>query len=622
MGDIIKLLPDHLANQIAAGEVVQRPANVVKELLENSVDALSTKIQLVVKDGGNQLIQVIDNGKGMSHTDARMCFERHATSKISKAEDLFCIRTMGFRGEAMASIAAVAQVELRTSTDSEALGTLIRIEGSEIKAHEPIQTSRGSNIQIKNLFYNLPARRNFLKTNTVEFSHIIEEFIKVALANPEIHFCLSNNGQIIYELSSGKLSNRIVDIFGKNYRENIIPCKEEIVLAKVTGYVGKPDIAKKKGRETYFFVNDRFFKSYYLNHAVKTAFDKLLPEDNNPFICLFIQIDPEHVDVNIHPTKTEIKFDDENSIYGLVHAAVKKAIGTTLVATALDFDSDVNLVPFSNFFNNTSSAFNNGSSGSEPRNYSSGSGYVKSNESDNLRGWKNLYNPSFDKNDEIEITPLNGNEEQQQTTLTFGSSINRDEVNVAEKYSDPKVIFQIHNTYILTQIKSGMMLIDQQAAHQRILFEKYSHHLQTQKSNSQQCLFPIRLTLSPSDYLVVSEIEPDLLSLGFSLSFLGTDTISINGTPVDMLQGSEKEIFEGIIEQFKVNKHELSLGTHESLAKSIASRSCIKKNQRLSMEEMHSIINQLFACKEPAYSPYNVKTFTIVDHLKLAELFK
>ncbi len=617
MSDIIKLLPDHLANQIAAGEVVQRPANVVKELLENSVDALSTKIQLIVRDGGNQLIQVIDNGKGMSHTDSRMCFERHATSKISKAEDLFSIRTMGFRGEAMASIAAVAQVELRTNTDPDTLGTLLRIEGSEIKAHEPVQTNRGSNIQVKNLFFNLPARRNFLKTNTVEFSHIIEEFIKVALANPEIHFSLTNNGQLIYELPAGKLSNRIVDIFGKNYRENIIPCREEIVLAKVTGYVGKPDIAKKKGREIYFFVNDRFFKSYYLNHAVKTAFDKLLPEETNPFVCLFVQIDPEHVDVNIHPTKTEIKFDDENSIYGLIHAAVKKAIGTTLVATALDFDSDVNLVPFSNYFNNNN---NSSQHSSNQTNYNSN--YSKPNENSNLRNWKNLYSPNFDRSDDIEINPLSSNAEPEQTLLTFGSSINRETINITEKYNEPKVIFQIHNTYILTQVKSGVMLIDQQAAHQRILFEKYSNNLQTQNAHSQQCLFPIKLSMSPNDYLVVCEIEPDLIALGFSLSFLGTDTISINGTPADMPSGNEKEIFEGIIEQFKVNKHELSLGTHESLAKSIASRSCVKKNQRLSMEEMNSIINQLFACKEPAYSPYNVKTFTIIDHQKLYELFR
>lgn len=618
MSDIIKLLPDHLANQIAAGEVVQRPANVVKELLENSVDALSTKIQLIVRDGGNQLIQVIDNGKGMSHTDSRMCFERHATSKISKAEDLFSIRTMGFRGEAMASIAAVAQVELRTNTDPDTLGTLLRIEGSEIKAHEPVQTNRGSNIQVKNLFFNLPARRNFLKTNTVEFSHIIEEFIKVALANPEIHFSLTNNGQLIYELPSGKLSNRIVDIFGKNYRENIIPCREEIVLAKVTGYVGKPDIAKKKGREIYFFVNDRFFKSYYLNHAVKTAFDKLLPEETNPFVCLFVQIDPEHVDVNIHPTKTEIKFDDENSIYGLIHAAVKKAIGTTLVATALDFDSDVNLVPFSNYFNNNN---NSNQNSSNPTNHHHNS-YNKPNENSNLRNWKNLYSPNFDRSDDIEINPLSSDAEPQQTLLTFGSSINRETINITEKYNEPKIIFQIHNTYILTQVKSGVMLIDQQAAHQRILFEKYSNNLQTQNAHSQQCLFPIKLSMSPNDYLVVCEIEPDLIALGFSLSFLGTDTISINGTPADMPSGNEKEIFEGIIEQFKVNKHELSLGTHESLAKSIASRSCVKKNQRLSMEEMNSIINQLFACKEPAYSPYNVKTFTIIDHQKLYELFR
>lgn len=619
MSDIIKLLPDHLANQIAAGEVVQRPANVVKELLENSVDAGSSKIQLIVKEGGNQLIQVIDNGKGMSHADARMCFERHATSKISKSEDLFCIRTMGFRGEAMASIAAVAQVELRTNTQIESLGVLLRIEGSEIKAYEPIHASKGSNIQVKNLFFNVPARRNFLKTNTVEFSHIIEEFTKVALANPQIHFSLTNNGQTIYDLPSGNMAGRIVDVFGKNYRESIIPCKEEIVLAKVSGYIGKPEIAKKKGREIYFFVNNRYFKSYFLNHAVKTAFDKLLQEDYNPFICLFVEIDPEHVDVNIHPTKTEIKFDDENSIYGLIHAAVKKAIGTHLVSTNLDFESDVNLVPFSSYFSQ-----NTDSQPSTSANYSSGfSGNYKqpsSQERNNITNWRNLYTqPSFNNSDDIEITPLSNNEPIQ---LTFGSSMNKGDINIEEKYTESKIIFQIHNSYIVSQIKSGIMLIDQQAAHQRILFEKYSNELKTKKGNSQICLFPIKLQMLPSDYLVVCEIEPELLALGYSLSFLGTDTVSINGIPTDMVSGKEKEIFEGIIDQYKVNRHELSLGTNEALAKSIASRSCIKKGQKLSLEEMNSLINQLFSCEEPAYSPYNLRTFAVMDLQKMAELFR
>jgi DNA mismatch repair protein MutL len=342
MLDIIQLLPDSIANQIAAGEVVQRPSSVVKELLENSIDAEATQVQLIVREAGKTLIQVIDNGKGMSETDARMCFERHATSKIRTSDDLFKIRTMGFRGEAMASIAAVSQVELKTRRSTDELGTMVRIEASEHKAQEAISTPEGTNLLVKNLFYNVPARRNFLKSNPVEMRHIIDEFQRVALSNPDIAFSLYHNDAEIYNLPSGKLSRRIVDLFGKSYREQLAPCEEETSFVTVRGFVGKPQFAKKTRGEQFFFANNRFIKNSYLNHAVMSAFEGLMPEGSHPFYVLFIEIDPVHIDINVHPTKTEIKFDDERTVYAIVQAAVRKSMSQHNLAPSLDFDTNIN----------------------------------------------------------------------------------------------------------------------------------------------------------------------------------------------------------------------------------------------------------------------------------------
>jgi DNA mismatch repair protein MutL len=342
MLDIIQLLPDSIANQIAAGEVVQRPSSVVKELLENSIDAEATQVQLIVREAGKTLIQVIDNGKGMSETDARMCFERHATSKIRTSDDLFKIRTMGFRGEAMASIAAVSQVELKTRRNTDELGTMVRIEASELKAQEAISTPEGTNLLVKNLFYNVPARRNFLKSNPVEMRHIIDEFQRVALSNPDIAFSLYHNDAEIYNLPSGKLSRRIVDLFGKSYREQLAPCEEETSFVTVRGFVGKPQFAKKTRGEQFFFANNRFIKNSYLNHAVMSAFEGLMPEGSHPFYVLFIEIDPVHIDINVHPTKTEIKFDDERTVYAIVQAAVRKSMSQHNLAPSLDFDTNIN----------------------------------------------------------------------------------------------------------------------------------------------------------------------------------------------------------------------------------------------------------------------------------------
>ncbi len=605
MPDIIKLLPEFLANQIAAGEVVQRPASIVKELLENSVDAHSQNIQLIIKDAGKQLVQVVDDGHGMSETDARMCFERHATSKISKSGDLFNIRTMGFRGEAMASIAAVAQVELKSRKAESELGTNICIEASEVKSQEPAQMSPGTQIIVKNLFYNVPARRNFLKTNTVEFKHILDEFTKVALAFPEIAFSLVNADQEIYRLPSGKLNQRILGLFGNSYREQIIPCKEEnSALATITGYIGKPDFAKKTRGEQFFFVNNRFFRHPYLHHAVMEAFDSLLPEESFPFYVLFIEIDPSHIDVNVHPSKIEIKFDDERSVYGLVNAAIRRSLGTHLIASSIDFESDVNSIKLSFGMDRQSlkNDFNNA--------YQDNIQRKSPQEQHNLKNWEKMYDFS---NEQSELNPIS-------QVLTVESSINKIE-NLFEKeqlHTESSNLYQIHNTYILSQIRAGIMLIDQQLAGERIHYEKYLDMLDKKFGASQQFLFPLSIELSPTDYGLVSELETEIHALGFSFSFLGKNMIVINGVPTDIRGGDEKQLFEGLIEQFKHNQSELKLGVNESLARAMAKKSSLKKGVKLSTQEMTSLIDQLFACKQPLYSPDGNRTYVVMDMVKIA----
>lgn len=610
MPDIIKLLPEFLANQIAAGEVVQRPASVVKELLENSIDAQSKNIQLIIKDAGKQLIQVVDDGVGMSETDARMCFERHATSKISKSGDLFNIRTMGFRGEAMASIAAVAQVELKSRKSENELGTVIKIEGSEVKSQEPSQLAIGTQILVKNLFYNVPARRNFLKTNTVEFKHILDEFTKVALAFPEVNFNLINAEQEIYRLSSGKLSQRIMGLFGNSYREQIIPCKEETTaLATVTGYIGKPDFAKKTRGEQFFFVNNRYFKHPYLHHAVMEAFDSLLPEESFPFYTLFIEIDPAHLDVNVHPSKTEIKFDDERTMYGLVNAAVRRSLGTHLVASSIDFESDVNTIRLSfgsdkqQIQNDFNTAYKDNIQRKSPL------------EQNNLKNWEKMYDVSKDSLDSLDI--------QIPQSVTVESSINKIEslFDRDNLHVESTNLYQVHQAYILSQIRSGIMLIDQQAAGERIHYEKYLEMLDKKFGASQQFLFPLSIELSPADYGLVTELETEIHALGFSFSFLGKNMIVINGVPTDIRSGNEKQLFEGLIEQYKHNQSELKLGVNESLARAMAKKSGLKKGVKLGSQEMTSLIDQLFACKQSGYSPEGQKTYVVMDLDKLGSFF-
>jgi DNA mismatch repair protein MutL len=614
MTDIIQLLPDSIANQIAAGEVVQRPSSVVKELLENSVDAGSTAIKVIIKDAGKALIQIVDDGKGMSATDARMSFERHATSKIRKADDLFTIRTMGFRGEALASIAAVAQVEMKTRREEDELGTMIVIDGSELKVQEPVAVSSGTSISVKNLFFNVPARRNFLKSNSVEVKHIIDDFQRVALANPEIAFSLYQNDVEIFNLTAGKLSHRIIGLFGKNYKEQLAQCKEETSHLNIYGYLGKPEFAKKTRGEQYFFVNKRFIKNNYLHHAVMNAFEGLIPDESFPFYVLFLEIDPKHIDVNVHPTKTEIKFDDERTVYGLIRAAVKQALGIHNFIPAIDFENDVNFTAFSHVRTERSGNY------LENKNYEQFRNTPR--QSNNLDNWDKLYN-DLPGSSNFDFSNVRSASETAGKEITFESAANN--ISSSSLRHDLKkeadVVFQIHNRYILTQVKSGLLMIDQQAAHERILYERYLNNLEKRPGGSQQFLFPQTIELSPQDFALVADIANEIRALGFEFSEFGKNTLVINGVPADVAGVNEKELFEGLLEQFKRNKQELSLDKNENIARAMARRACIKVGQRLSVMEMNSLIDQLFACANPNYAPHGQKTLYILDLDKIGNYF-
>jgi DNA mismatch repair protein MutL len=483
MSDIIHLLPESIANQIAAGEVVQRPASVVKELMENSIDAGASEITLIVKDAGRSLIQVVDDGRGMSETDARMSFERHATSKIKTSEDLFHIKTMGFRGEALASIAAVAQVEMKTRPESDETGTSIQIEGSAFKSQHRISCKQGTTILVKNLFFNVPARRNFLKSNPVELRHIMDEFQRLALSHPELTYNFYQNDMEIFCLKPGKLGQRIVSLFGKNYREQLVPCNEDMDDLKLKGYIGKAGFVKKSRGEQYFFVNNRYIKSSYLNHAVVSAYDNLIPDGSFPFFVLFIDIDPKHIDVNVHPTKTEIKFDDERNVYMLLKTSVRKALGSFNITPSLDFNVDTN------FRLHSSAPSQHSGLSQQDRDY----GQFKNSDRElaNLKNWDQLYAGALsDETMEAEArreAAAQGNP----ISITFESALNsRSDVTDDGLYVEKDKFFQVNASFIVTPVKSGIMVIDQQSAHERILYEQYLSMLEKNTGSSQQLLFP------------------------------------------------------------------------------------------------------------------------------------
>lgn len=603
MPDIIQLLPDSIANQIAAGEVIQRPASVIKELLENAIDAGSENIKLIIKDAGKTTIQVIDDGKGMSETDARMAFERHATSKIRSANDLFSIKTLGFRGEALASIAAIAHVEMITRQSSEEIASRILIEGSEIRKQEKVQAMTGTSITVKNLFYNVPARRKFLKSDPVELKHIMDEFQRVVLANPEIYFTFHHNGNEIYHLPKGNLKQRIVGVFGKNINDKLLPVNEETEVAQFSGFVGKPEAAKKTQGDQFIFVNKRFIKSNYLNHAIRAAYEDLLTKDVFPAYILFLEIDPANIDINVHPTKTEIKFEDERLIYNYLRVTIKHSLGQYSLTPMIDFNVDHNFAyKFSGENTGTPDSAGMSSSRSYPleNEVNFRSDYKKNT------GWEQIYQGLHQMNTPDvpaqEVKTL----ESEAFQMNFDESLPLGSGNLKEPY-------QLHQTFIVHQIKSGMMIIDQQAAHERILYEQYLEVLQNGEYTSQKELFPRTIELEPTLSSVLKNILTAVNAIGFEIEEFGHHTFIIHATPsgIDNTTSIEN-IIEKLIAQY-VNNLEFELGIEENLARAMAVSAGLKKGKKLEKTEMTALIDLLFACKLPYKSPSGKNCFIILE---------
>ncbi len=600
MSDLIQLLPDHVANQIAAGEVIQRPSSAVKELIENAIDAGATDVKLIVKDAGRTHIQVVDNGSGMSDTDARMSLERHATSKIKKADDLFSIRTMGFRGEAMASMAAISHLELKTKLHNKELGTKLIVEGSQLKSQENCAANNGTSISIKNLFFNVPARRNFLKSDNVELKHIIDEFQRMALAYPKCAMSFFHNDKEIFNLTPSTLKQRIVGIFGNRYNEKLVPVKEETSLVVVNGFIGKPEFSRKTRGEQFFFVNHRFIKSGYLHHAISNAFQDLIPEKHHPSYFLFFEIDPKFIDVNIHPTKTEIKFEDEKSIYAIVRSCVKRALAVHNIVPSLDFEKDPAFDNISTFDNSEvkqpsiklDTSYNPFEEKKISENNYSPPSKVKTENWERL--FENIATPKSNTNFEIfEKSLIEGPEETD------------------------KIIFQLNNQYIVSSTKSGLIIIHQQRAHERILYE-YFLKMQDKEGPSQQLLFPKTVEFPPSDIAIIKTISDELLNMGFRFDYLNKNTIVVLGTPTEVEMENLESIMDKLVEQFK---NESTIEKHDNLSRSLAKTMSIKSGRKLNPEEMRSIFDNLFACQIPNTTAQGKPTLINLTIKELAKKF-
>ncbi len=604
-------MSDNIANQIAAGEVIQRPASAVKELMENAIDADATEIKLIVSDAGKGLIQVIDNGKGMSETDARMAFERHATSKIKQIEDLFKIKTMGFRGEALASIAAVAQVELKTKKTEEKIGSYIEIENSVVIKQEPCAFTNGTSISMKNLFFNVPARRNFLKSNSVEMRHIVDEFIRVAMSFPNIFFSLTSNGQEVFHLEAGNLKQRIVQILGNNYNAKLVPVKEETDYLNVYGFIGKPDTAKKTRGDQYFFVNNRFIKSAYLNHAVNTAYNDLLPKDSFPSYVLFIDLDPEQIDINVHPTKQEIKFEDEKITYAFVQSAVKHALAQFSVAPSLDFTLNANIQSLSSVSNPfTEERKGEVSSSNLYKTFTqkNQAHFIERSANSELKHWKDFFQPLTHKGEETKYN-ANSNESEQITPYSKLKTDNEQETINYKHHPVNAVVTQLHSTYIISSTPKGFMLIHQQLAHERILYEKYSKEAHNKQAVTQKSLFPVTLELGAADAVLLEDLLEDINALGYQIEHFGNNTFVIQGTPADVLQGNEKNSIELLLEQFKHSSSDIKFSKREKLVRCLTRQNAIKAGHALSQKEMQTLIEDLFKCQTPNTTATGNPTF-------------
>lgn len=647
MSDLIQLLPDLIANQIAAGEVVQRPASVVKELLENAIDAGATSIRLIIKGAGKTLIQVVDNGIGMSETDARMCFERHATSKIRHTEDLFAITTKGFRGEAMASIAAVAQIEMRTKRHEEELGVEIHLAGSKITSQSPCQSAAGTSIAVKNLFYNVPARRKFLKSDAVELRHIVDEFQHVALAHPNIFFSFHHNGNKLYHLSTANLRQRIIGVLGNKTNKNLIPIEEETDILRISGYIGKPEAAKKTRGDQFFFVNDRFIKSSYLNHALLNAYEDLLPEKHYPLYVIFFEMDPSKIDVNVHPTKQEIKFEDERLVYNYLRVTARHALAQNSITPSLDFEVESGISQHldeahfdastihqstnpegQTFGSKASSGYSGGKSSYTPAQKSA-------RETSNLQNWEQLYAAA-----EKEALEQGNSTEEEVTLFSSGNASDGQEMEGMQTFSSKasatgtgssktdgtegpsttKHLYQLHARYVVSPIKSGFMLVDQNMAHQRILYERYLQQLDQKKANTQKLLFPQTVELSAADASLLKNLLPQLEELGMDIKEFGDNSFVVHGLPSELSQKNEQHVIAQLLEQFKQNV-DLNIELYDNLARSLAQQAAMKVGQHLTPLEMRQLINELFACHVPYVGPSGHKTFISMDLEELAKQF-
>lgn len=610
MPDIIQLLPENIANQIAAGEVIQRPASAVKELLENAVDANATEIKLFVTDAGKNLIQVTDNGKGMSETDARMCFERHATSKISNIEDLFRIKTMGFRGEALASIAAVAQVELKTRKADDELGTFLEVENSIVKKQEPCATNAGTSLSMKNLFFNVPARRNFLKSNPSELRHIMDEFIRVAMSFPQIFFSLTSNGQQVFHLEAGSLKQRITQILGTSYNAKLVSIKEETDYMNIYGFAGKPEIAKKTRGDQYFFVNNRFIKSGYLNHAVMNAFGDMIPKDSFPMYVLFIDLDPSQLDINVHPTKQEIKFEDEKIVYAFVQAAVKHALAQFSIAPSLDFSLNAGIQQLEAVARPTSEQhLSNVTSSDLYKTFTQKNQAHKIEGSGNrseLRHWKDLYEPAIGT---LPVDTAYRLTEEPAFEANLLAGLGQPRLKTGPHILADIPLTQIHQAYIITPTGNGFLLINQQQAHERVLYDRYSKAIHGRHMPAQQSLFPSTIQLGAADTALMSELLPDLLVLGYIIEPFGNNTFVVQATPADVLQGNEKMAIEMLLEQYKHFSSDVKFSKREKLVRCMARQQAIKAGQSLSQSEMRMLVENLFSCETPNVTPNGSPTY-------------
>jgi DNA mismatch repair protein MutL len=602
MSDVIKLLPDSVANQIAAGEVIQRPASVVKELVENSVDAGGMNITVIIKDSGKTLIQVIDDGAGMSETDARLSFERHATSKITTAQDLFAITTKGFRGEALASIAAVAMVELKTRKDGNETGILLIISGSKVVTQEPCSCPVGSSFSVKNLFFNIPARRKFLKSDNTEIRHIINEFQKIVIAHPDIKFTLFHNDTEIYKLAAGNIRQRIIGVFGKQINQDLISLETDTNLISIKGFIGKPENARRTYGEQFFFVNNRFMKHPYFHKAVVEAYQNILPVEAIPSYFIFMKADPSSIDINIHPTKTEIKFEDERAIWQILMASVREALGRFNIVPSLDFENEALIdIPVLSSSGNIpespgikiNTQYNPFANEVIQRDRN---GYIGQFEKDNVKNWEKLYSALEKGND----APFQ-NESINETTRKF---------------------FQIKYKYIACPVKSGLMLIDQKRAHERVLYERFLECLSTERAVSQADIFPYELELNPSDYFILKEIEAELELLGFSIEYTGKNKITINGRPSGSESSDPAEMLEMLLEDYKNTESDPSTGAKEKIASSMAVASAITYGKVLNQAEMEDLFDSLFACTSPNYSPKGKQVINIIALEEIDKKFK